>query len=133
MTKHKILFEGFSGDEILRLPAEAIEGMILLGEPFVFRAGSATILGSFKVDNDILVIELAHIEGGGEGILIALGSLARRYAEMKKLSSIEWVIHAVTCAKPNLKLRKILERRGFVVEQVRGLGSAYHLIDKLQA
>jgi hypothetical protein len=29
----------------------------------------------------------------------------------------------------NLKLRRMLERRGFVMEQIEGVGEAYHLID----
>jgi hypothetical protein len=52
-----MLFEGFTEDEILNLPAEAIERMILLGEPLVFRVGSATILGSFRVDDNSLIFE----------------------------------------------------------------------------
>jgi len=75
-----------------------------------------------------LVIELAQIEGGGEGVLPWLASLARPYAQLHGLFSIAWIVH-VSCAKPNLKLRRVLERRGFVVEQIDGVGEAYHLID----
>lgn len=32
------------------------------------------------------------------------GSLARRFADARGLDSIEWIVHAVSCAKPNLKL-----------------------------
>jgi hypothetical protein len=129
MSDREILFEGFTEEEILALPNEAIQGLIILGEPLVFRAGTALVLGSFKVSADHLVIELAQIEGGGEGVLIALGSLARRYAHLHNLTGVEWIIHAVSCAKPNLKLRNLLERRGFIVEQIAGVGIAYHLID----
>jgi hypothetical protein len=131
MPGHEVLFEGFREEEILGLPAETLEGLIILGEPLVFRAGTATVLGSFKIFADRLVIELAQIEGGGEGVLIALGSLARRYALLNKLVAVEWIVHAVSCAKPNLKLRKTLERRGFIVEQVADVGIAYHLIDAI--
>jgi hypothetical protein len=129
MRGREILFEGFTEAEILDLPVETIVGLIILGEPLVFRAGTATVLGSFKISSDHLVIELAQIDGGGEGVLIALGSLARRYALLHNLSAVEWIVHAVSCAKPNPKLRRILERRGFIVEQVEGVGVAYHLID----
>jgi hypothetical protein len=95
----------------------------------VFRAGTAVVLGSFKISLNHLVIELAQIEGGGEGVLIALGSLVRRYARLHKLTGVEWIVHAVSCADPNLKLRRMLERRGFNVEQIAGVGVAYHLID----
>lgn len=131
MSRREVLFEGLNEEEILALPPEEVEGLILIGEPLVFRAGSATVLGSFNTRGDRLLIELAQIEGGGEGVLIALASLARRYATLRGLSRVEWIVHAVTCAKPNLKLRRILELRGYVVEDLDGIGPAYHRIDKL--
>jgi hypothetical protein len=127
VSQREVLFEGLSEQEILALPHEHIEKLILLGEPLVFRAGSAGILGSFKIANDRLVVELAQIEGGGEGVLISLASLAKRFVSLRKLSGVEWIIHAVTCAKPNLKLRRVLERRGFIVENAEGVGEAYYL------
>jgi hypothetical protein len=129
MSGREMLFEGFIEEEILSLPDETVQGLIILGEPLVFRAGTAVVLGSFKISLNHLVIELAQIEGGGEGVLIALGSLVRRYARLHKLTGVEWIVHAVSCADPNLKLRRMLERRGFIVEQIAGVGVAYHLID----
>jgi len=129
MPRREVLFEGLTGDEILSLAPEAIEELIVIGEPVVFRAGSATILGSFRKTSDRLVIELAQIEGGGEGVLLSLASIARRYAGLQKLESVERIVHAVTCANPNLKLRQVLERRGFVVEELEGVGATYHFID----
>jgi hypothetical protein len=78
MAARQVLFEGFTDDEILKLPRETIAGLVLLGEPIVFRVGSSTILGSFNVDLDRLVVELAQIDSVGEGVLVSLGSLARR-------------------------------------------------------
>jgi len=49
--------------------------------------------------------------------------------ELAQIVSIEGIVHAVSCAKPNLKLRRVLERRGFVVEKIDGVGEAYHLSD----
>jgi hypothetical protein len=127
----EVLFEGFSEEEILNLPKETIEQMVLIGEPIVFRVGSAVILGSLKVEAGRLTLELAQIEGGGEGVLLSLGSLARRYAKLHQLSTVEWVVHAVTCANPNHKLRRVLEHRGFVARQVDGV-EAYHFVDRLE-
>ena len=127
MSKRELFFEGFTEEEILGLPSETIEGLVVLGEPIVFRVGSATVLGSFKISERRLVIELAQIEGGGEGVLVALASLAKRYATLRQLHSTEWIVHAVSCDKPNLKLRRVLERRGFSVEDLPGIGLAYHL------
>jgi len=131
MPRREVLFEGFTEDEILNLPQETVDQLIVLGEPLVFRAGSATVLGSFKISSHNLVIELAQIEGGGEGVLQSLGSLSRRYAALRNLDSVEWIVHAVSCAKPNLKLRGVLEHRGFVVEEIAGVGLAYHFVDRL--
>ena len=129
MSRRDVLFEGLSEQEILNLPQEEVENLILLGKPLVFRAGSAVILGSFKIAHERLVIELAQIEGGGEGVLVSMAALAKRYAKLRKLSGVEWIVHAVSCAKPNLKLQRVLERRGFTIEHVKGVGEAYHLLE----
>ncbi len=131
MKRREVLFEGLTEDEILSLPRSAIEQLILVGEPLIFRAGSAVLLGAFHVQANRLTIELAQIEGGGEGVLISLASLARRYAILHELSGVEWIVHAVSCAEPNLKLRRVLEHRGFVVTQVAGVGEAFYLVDSL--
>lgn len=131
MSQREVLFEGLREKEILSLPQEHIENLILLGAPLVFRVGSAQLLGSFRIARSHLVIELAQIEGGGEGVLISVASLAKRYATLRKLSGIEWIVHAVSCAKPNLKLRRVLERRGFEVRHVEGFGEAYYLFETL--
>ena len=102
-----------------------------MGEPIVFRVGSASLLGSFKLNGEQLTIELAQIEGGGEGVLPALASLAKRYAVLHGLLRVEWIVHAVTCAKPNLKLRRVLDGRGFTIKNIAGVGEAYYLLDSL--
>lgn len=125
-----VLFEGLTQNEILALSQDEIDGLILNGRPIVFRAGSATVLGEFRRENMRLIIELAQIDGGGEGVLLALGSLARRFASQHNLEAIEWLVHATNCAKPNLKLRRTLDRRGFVIREVPNIGSVYYLLEK---
>ena len=88
----------------------------------------AEILGQFRVTNDRLVLELAQIDGGGEGVLPTIWNLAERYARLEHLKTVEWIVHAVHCAKPNLRLRDVLKRRGFVVENLPGIGETYHFI-----
>ncbi len=129
--RHEVLFEGLRDEEILNLPSEEIDQLVLLGEPIVFRIGSAVILGSFRINSDQLVIELAQIEGGGEGVLVSLASLAKRFAQLRGISRVEWIVHAVSCAKPNLKLRRVLEHRGFSIRKIPGVGEAYYLVDSL--
>ncbi len=125
-----ILIEKYTPDEILDIPDEILNALVLTGEPLVFKAGSADILGAFRISKEKLVIELAQIDGGGEGVLPTLWILANRFAVQRSLSEVEWIVHAVNCAKPNLKLRRILVRRGFVVENVKGV-EAYHLIQRI--
>jgi hypothetical protein len=129
--RRQIRFEGFTEDDLLAVPEEHLRALVLTGEPLVFRVGSATILGEFQIHGHRLVVELAQIEEGGEGVLLALGSLARRYARLHKLNAVEWIVHAVSCAKPNLKLRRVLHRSGFTVQQLPGIGEAYHFVDQI--
>jgi hypothetical protein len=103
------LLEGYSIEEILTLPNDMLDRLVLCDEALVFKVGSAEILGKFRKDTDTLVIEPGHIDGGGEGGLLALAALAQRYGRREGLSWIEWQMHAVNCARPNLKLSRLLK------------------------
>jgi hypothetical protein len=124
----QINIEGYSPDEILALPDEQLDVLVLSGEPLVFRAGTAEILGEFKVQHDSLIVELAQIDGGGEGVLPTLASLAQKYARRRGLKRVEWIVHALNCAEPNHKLRRVMERRGFQVVDIEGVGKAYYQV-----
>ena len=127
----QINIEGYSADEILNLPDEQVDEFVLCGRPIVFRAGSAEILGEFKINDESLIVELAQIDGGGEGILPTLTSLAQRYATKRGLKKVEWIVHALNCAEPNLKLRRVMERRGFQIVDIEGAGKAFYLVDEI--
>jgi hypothetical protein len=127
----QILIEGYTPDEILSFPEEMLNEYVFLGEPILFKAGSAEILGKFQKTSDRLIIELAQIEGGGEGVLPTIWLMAERYAIQKQLD-IEWIVHAVHCAKPNLKLKRVLERRGFQIKDISGIGEAYYLFKPIR-
>jgi hypothetical protein len=129
----EIRMEGFTAQEILDLSDHDVDALILCDQPLVFRAGTAEVLGQFRIVGTRLVVELAHIDGGGEGVLPVLWSLASRYARRRRLGETEWIVHAVTCAKPNLKLRRVLERKGFVVEPLRGGVEVYRLVESVGA
>ena len=119
-------FEGYTAEEILALPREEFDAYVFCGEPLVVDVGTSNVLGEFSLDDDTLVLELAQIDGGGEGVLLGLSLLANRVAETHGLSHIEWRVHAVHCAKPNLKLRRVLDRRGFEIRVLEGTGEVYH-------
>jgi hypothetical protein len=130
-NENTVLLEGYTADEILSLPDALLDAIALSGEPTVFRFGTAEVLGSFQIDGTQLIVELAQIEGGGEGVLPALWVLTERYARQRGLSAVEWIVHAVNCAKPNPKLRRVLVRRGFQVQDVPWRGQAYYLLHPL--
>lgn len=121
-----IYIDGMSPQEIIDLSDEHLAALIAVG-PIVFRAGSADVLGQVKLGTDTLIIELAQIDGGGEGVLLSLSLVAEAFARQRGIGAIEWIVHAVNCAAPNLKLRRVLEKRGFVVRNLSGIGAAYHL------
>lgn len=123
-----VRIEGYTPAEILDLPDETLDGLVLTGEALAFRAGSAEVLGQFSVRDHLLVVELAQIDGGGEGVLPALWTLADQYARRRGLRGMEWIVHAVNCAAPNPKLRRILELRGFAIQEVPGVGEAFYCL-----
>lgn len=127
----QIDIEGYTAGEILNLPDEQLDALVLTGEPLVFRAGTAEILGEFKINGESLIVELAQIDGGGEGVLPTLTSLAHSYAKQRGLKRVEWIVHALNCAQPNLKLRRVMERRGFSVVDIDGIGRAYYQVHEM--
>lgn len=122
--------EGYSRAEILAFPSTAIDDLVLNGQPVVLQIGTATVLGAFALSDGAIHIELAQIDGGGEGALPLLASTAKALARQRGCARVEWTVHAVDCAKPNLKLRRVLERRGFVIESA-GDCRAYRLTETL--
>ena len=115
-----VTVEGFTSDELLNLVSSDLSEIVFSGKPLVFTVGSAQVLGSFRIDQDRLIAELAHIDGGGEGVLRFLSALLHKFATTRGIETIEWIVHALTCAAPNTRLRVLLERRGFTPFEHRG-------------
>ena len=125
----RLNIEGVSVNEILDWPIEYFDELVLIDEPIVLSIGSAEVLGQFAVSKEHrLVVELAQIDGGGEGVLPTISRVSKHIARMKKLSEIECIVHAVNCAEPNLKLRAHLVKTGFEVKNIPGKGDAYYKI-----
>jgi hypothetical protein len=49
----RIEIERYTAEEILRLPDEQLDALVLSGEPLVFRAGTAEILGEFSIKGKV--------------------------------------------------------------------------------
>ena len=117
--------EGESLKEILAWPEHYFDELVLIDDPIVLNIGTAEVLGQFAIKDNVLVVELAQIDGGGEGVLPAISRIAKRVAKMKSIKTIDCVVHAINCAKPNLKLRAHLVKTGFEIKNVPGKGDAY--------
>lgn len=122
-----VTIDGFHPDELLALPGDELDALVVCGRPLVFRIGTAEVLARFWVEDGILVLELGHIDGGGEGVLPTLARVAERYARGRGLVALDWRAHALNCARPNPKLRRVLGRRGFRVADVPGTGPCLRL------
>ncbi len=122
----KLVIEGESLREILSWPVEYFDELVLIDDPIVLSIGSAEVLGQFAVIDNELLVELAQIDGGGEGILPAIARIAKYVASLKSITVINCIVHAVNCTQPNLKLRAHLEKTGFAIKNVPGKGEAYY-------
>ena len=121
-----IKIEGYMSDDLLALRPGDLDALIA-GRPVVVRVGTAEVLVECRHDATTLVLDLAHIDGGGEGVLPALVVFADRFASVRGFTAIEWIVRAANCARPNERLRRVLERRGFIVRDVPGLGECYYM------
>ena len=105
--------EGLSIDALKALAPDELDALLAFGRPITFRMGTATILAEFNRIDDALCVNLAHIDGGGEGVLVSLWKLIANYARERKYPGILWNVHALTCATPNPRLQRFLRSRGF--------------------
>ena len=120
-----VKIEGYSPEELLALPAAELDAFVFIGRPMVVRIGSAELLAECHRRDATMVVDLAHIDGGGEGALPTLTAFLTQFAQSRGFGRIEWVVRATDCARPNEKLRRILVRRGFSVRSI-GAGDCYY-------
>jgi hypothetical protein len=113
--RRPIEIEGAALDELLALPPEEQDVLIAYGRPIAFRMGSAEILAEFAAEGDLLIVSLAHIDGGGEGVLLHLWKAIEAYARHRSYVEIRWNVFAATCARPNADLQATLKTLGFML------------------
>ena len=110
MARNNILIEGCTVDELIAI--DELEALVVTGDPIIFCVGSAEVLGEFSRAGDVLTVELAVVEAGGEGILITLVDAVERWSR-SRVAAIEWIVYATDCAEPNPRLIRVLTRFGF--------------------
>jgi hypothetical protein len=112
-SRPQLEIEGATLDQLKTMSREDQDALLAFGRPISFDMGSATILAEFNRDGGELIVNLAHIDGGGEGVLAPLWKLIQAYAAERNYAAIRWNVHALTCALPNAKLQLFLRRSGF--------------------
>ena len=125
-----MLIEGLTADEMLALPDEHIAALVAAGA-VAFQAGSAEILGQVRLRPDSLMLDLAQIDGGGEGVLPVLWRLAERYARQRELDAVEWVLSTARAQTSSdvASWRSV----AFQVRDVEGIGAAYYCRHQIKA
>ena len=131
VVREQLLIEGYLPSELPEALGPELEAEVTNGRPLVARVGTAEVLISLVLDGGVLRAELAHVDGGGEGVLPALISVILRFARRQSAAEIEWLVFATNCARPNPRLRPILEGRGFVVREVPDRGFCYYRRDRV--
>ncbi len=109
-------------------PMIAVEGYrpaeLLSSSPSI-RIRSAEILASLRRTPEAMTVELAHIHGRGEGVLLTLHRTALLVGRRLGASTIDYIVHAVNCRYPNTRLQSFLENNEFVKQDVPDIGIAY--------
>ena len=113
MRVTRLDIEGLSLQDLKSLPKEEVDSLLAFGRPITFRIGSANVLAEFNRLGDTLEVNLAHIDGGGEGVLVVLWKAVEAYAAEREFSAIQWNVYALTCAHPNPRLQRFLRAKGF--------------------
>jgi hypothetical protein len=129
--RDEILIEGFRPEDLPGALGSELEAEVMNGRPVVARVGTAEVLISLALSGGLFRAELAHVDGGGEGVLPTLISVIFRLARRHAADEIEWLVFATNCARPNPKLHALLERRGFKVQEVPDRGSCYYRRDRV--
>ena len=69
-----IKIEGLTADELLALPEADLDALVIADRLVVVRIGTAQVLAECRRNGDALIVDLAHIDGGGDGALPALAA-----------------------------------------------------------
>ena len=75
------------------------------------------------------VIRIGHFPNITHAPALVAHDMSRQgegWFESRTGTKVEWFVYATHCARPNPKLRRVLERRGFVVREVAGRGPCYY-------
>ncbi|GGZ42309.1 hypothetical protein [Asticcacaulis endophyticus] len=105
--------EGVTLSELREMSRKDQDALVAFDRPLTFRMGTATILTQFEQSDGGLIVNLVHIDGGGEGILLRLWKLIDQWAKQREYGFVRWNVFAATCTTPNPRLQFFLQAKGF--------------------
>src|SRR5688572_4277455 len=100
--------EGLRLEDWRALSIEQQNALVPLGRAITFRIGSATVLAEANECSGVLIVNLAQVDGGGEGVLLQLWKLIATWALARGCTAVRWNVFAATCADPNPRLQEFL-------------------------
>jgi hypothetical protein len=89
VARKQLLIEGYRPDELPEGLDPGLEAEIVNGRPLVARIGTAEVLISLALEGHLLRAELAHVDGGGEGVLPTLIPIILRFARRRGATEID--------------------------------------------
>lgn len=117
--------KSFSMDELTSMPRGELDALVREGAPVDVRLGADRLRVRFTIVDGAVRIEVAEIVAASDGALMTFASGCRNLARQSRVPKIDWIVHAAACAAPNERLQGALTSRGFVLQNVPGIGQAY--------
>ena len=117
--------ESFSMDELTSMPRAELDALVREGSPIDVRFDADRLRVRFTVVDSAVRIEVLEVVAGGDDVLMNFASGCRNLARQSGVRRIDWLVHAAATAAPNQRLQGALTGRGFVLQNVPGVGRAY--------
>lgn len=115
----------FSMDELSSLPKADLDALVRQGSPIDVRFGDDRVRVRFTMVDGAVRVEVSEIVASSDAVLMNFASGCRNLARQSRVPRIDWIVHAVACAAANERLQGALTSRGFVLQNVPGVGQAY--------
>lgn len=123
--------ESFSMDQLTSLSKADLDALVTEGAPVDIRFGGDRLRVRFTVVDGAARIEVLEAATSTDGVLMNFANGCRSLAKRSRVPRIDWLVHAAVCAAPNERLQGVLTGRGFVLENVAGVGQAYRRTEQI--
>ena len=117
--------KSFSMDELASMPRAKLSELVSAGSPIDVRFGDDRVRARFTSVGSAVRVEVSEIVAGTDGVLLSFANGCRNLAHQRGVQQIDWLVHAAACAGPNERLQGALTQRGFILQNVPGVGQAY--------